>query len=246
MFEKEITCMKDKVNDLEEKLLGSEAKIKNLEEKLSRNVKVYEKNEENDTNCKVCGKTFDSKKNLDKHIGDCHPFQIRCQTCACAAYFSKNSDLEVHLEECNEHIEIIHVTNVTKWRLKKHVKSHADENIKFCHYFNNGKICPFEKLGCMFSHQDSEICYFGVRCMNKLCQFKHTQNLKDDTEDAQFDDLNQKYNELTETDKIETQEVFYFVITTMIAIDALMKNLRRLSAVMFSTLQMRKLMIMVQ
>ena len=119
-------------------------------------------------------------------------------------------------------------------------------NIKFCHYFNNGKICPFEKLGCMFSHQDSEICYFGVRCMNKLCQFKHTENVKDDTEDAQFDDLNQKYNELTETDKIETQEVFYFVITTMIAIDALMKNLRRLSAVMFSTLQMRKLMIMVQ
>ena len=50
VFEKEMTCMKDKVNDLEEKLLGSEAKIKNLEEKLSQNVKVYEKNEENDTN----------------------------------------------------------------------------------------------------------------------------------------------------------------------------------------------------
>ena len=90
-----------------------------------------------------------------------------------------------------------------KFILKKHVESHADEAPKFCHYFNNGKKCPFEHIGCMFLHQDSERCYFGVDCRNKLCQFKHIEQINDD-----YDGLDEKFNELTESERAETKEVF--------------------------------------
>ena len=59
------------------------------------------------------------------------------------------------------------------WRLKKHQDIHSNrENLKFCHYFNNGK--------------ESEQCKFKENCRNKLCQFKHdkvnTEHLEKITE----------------------------------------------------------------
>ena len=53
------------------------------------------------------------------------------------------------------------------------MKSHSDINQKFCHYYNNGKFCPFEKLGCKFKHETSPNCVYLRRCKNTLCQFKH-------------------------------------------------------------------------
>ena len=46
-------------------------------------------------------------------------------------------------------------------------------NIKNCHYFNNGKVCPFESIGCMFNHIRSDKCLFLQKCINKLCPFRH-------------------------------------------------------------------------
>ena len=60
-----------------------------------------------------------------------------------------------------------------KWRLDKHEKAHTLENIKFCHYFNNEKNCPYEEVGCMFKHEQSQVCRYKDNCSNKLCQFHH-------------------------------------------------------------------------
>ena len=43
-----------------------------------------------------------------------------------------------------------------KWRLAKHELAHNSLNVKFCHYFNNGKDCPYEEIGCMFKHEPSK------------------------------------------------------------------------------------------
>ena len=61
---------------------------------------------------------------------------------------------------------------VAKWRLDKHIKSHS-ERVKYCHYFNNNKACPYQNVGCKFRHADSPLCKYRSTCTFNLCQFKH-------------------------------------------------------------------------
>ena len=71
---------------------------------------------------------------------------------------------------------------------------HDESKTKFCHYFNNGKECPYAKLGCMFKHESAPLCKSLPNCFRTLCQFKHTeetiQNECDDnkniTEEEEF------------------------------------------------------------
>ena len=56
----------------------------------------------------------------------------------------------------------------------------------FCHYFNNQKKCPFEEIGCMFLHADSEDCKFQNTCNKNLCQFKHQECDKSESESMQI------------------------------------------------------------
>ena len=93
-----------------------------------------------DINCKVCGKIYKSKRGLKKNIVECHPIKIKCKSCE--ACFTKNSDLEKHLEAFHDEkrnyaCEQCDKTFVMQWRLNKHLESHA-EVTKCCHYFNNG------------------------------------------------------------------------------------------------------------
>ena len=62
---------------------------------------------------------------------------------------------------------------VLEWRLKKHMSIHYSFEIKGCHYFNNDKECPYENIGCMFSHQLAGICKYAKSCKNSLCSFQH-------------------------------------------------------------------------
>ena len=63
---------------------------------------------------------------------------------------------------------------------KEAQKHHSEkaETLKFCHYYNNNKTCPYSDLGCMFRHEDAPICIHKSKCSNKLCQFKHSENDK--------------------------------------------------------------------
>ena len=60
-----------------------------------------------------------------------------------------------------------------KWRMEKHTSDHMVD-IKFCHYFNNDKPCPYDKIGCKFKHEISPECRYNLKCTFKLCQFTHT------------------------------------------------------------------------
>ena len=87
-----------------------------------------------------------------------------------------------------------------------HMQGHSNGSDKFCHYFNNDKNCPFEKIGCMVLHQDPEVCYFRVKCRNKLCQFKHIKGKE--LEEKPKDDLNGNFDKLTDMEQSESKEVF--------------------------------------
>ena len=55
------------------------------------------------------------------------------------------------------------------------MKGHTDQNVKFCHYFNNNQNCIFEELsGCMFGHETAPQCNFFEKCKFRKCQFSHT------------------------------------------------------------------------
>ena len=66
-----------------------------------------------------------------------------------------------------------------EWGLNRHLRGHDEVNRKFYHYFNNGKLCPFDESGCKFKHEDSEICIYGQDCTNLLCQYQHNPNIND-------------------------------------------------------------------
>ena len=76
---------------------------------------------------------------------DCHPILIQCNLCD--AYISKNSELEMHLEASHEQnrdyaCDQCDKKFVIKFRLKKHVESHADEALNFVIISIMGKNVP--------------------------------------------------------------------------------------------------------
>ena len=79
----------------------------------------------------------------------------------CENTFRTFSDLENHIKVAHENhrqfqCDMCKKTFVLKWRLEKHMNIHNNENCHPCHYFNNGKMCPFEELGCKFLHINSK------------------------------------------------------------------------------------------
>ena len=76
----------------------------------------------------------------------------------CKETFSRNCELEnhmvnIHASEKTHGCETIGKTFVLKWRLEKHLAIH-EESVKTCKFFKEGKECPFEDIGCKFSHID--------------------------------------------------------------------------------------------
>ena len=89
--DKELKKLKQIVTSLENRLDGSEQKVKYLEEKLAQKAGETENLDEMHIKCKFCEETFISKRNLKKHLRDSHPIQIKCNDCT--EIFVKNSDL---------------------------------------------------------------------------------------------------------------------------------------------------------
>ena len=177
----ELNALKEKVKkvDILEKQMDEmkgvmELLLKEIKEDSKKNSKLQPDSSFN-FNCSVCSKGLVTKSALKKHIKEEHQRKIHCEICG--EIFDQNCMLEAHMEEhaklkeheCDQCGKLFHL----KWRLKKHMEIHEDKQLRKCHYFNNGLKCPFEEIGCMFLHKDSEICSFGRRCLLKLCQYKH-------------------------------------------------------------------------
>ena len=184
--------MKDYI-ELKTKVSNLEAKLKALED--GKNPREENKGP-NESKCKKCKKIFNSMNGLKKHIKEEHPQKVECKVCS--ESFAKNCELEVHLESQHKDQQKFPCTKCDKvfflyWRLKKHESIHSSVVGTNCHYFNNNKRCPFEKLGCMFKHNESELCKYDKFCSKSLCSFKHSEVTKNrDTQESIEKDENEK------------------------------------------------------
>ena len=122
-----------------------------------------------------CPLAFQSKSDMKKHIIAVHHRNYRCKLCE--QVFETSITLECHLMEHEADkpykCDLCGKSFYTKWRLGKHLKQHESFDAQFCHYFNNGKFCPFEEHGCMFRHEHAQFFSKNEKCRITLCQFKH-------------------------------------------------------------------------
>ena len=73
--------------------------------------------------------------------------------------------------------------------MEKHVKITHEKCKLFCHYFNNGKTCPFDKE-CVFLHEVADNCKYGESCERTLCMFKHDDVISSNAEKSQISEEN--------------------------------------------------------
>ena len=64
--------------------------------------------------------------------------------------------VDIHKCEQTYSCEVCGKKFFIKWRLEKHRSVHQ-ENAKRCKYIQEGKICPFDKVGCKFAHKEERI-----------------------------------------------------------------------------------------
>ena len=153
--QKEISSLRKELDKVSNKIVKIDEDIILLDEqskKLSENVKkvtLKRKIKESRVKCDHCDMQFDSNSSIEMHLNNLKMTrQFKCSEC-----------------ETSFH---------TQWRLIKHKKIHQSSSKKRnCHFYNSGKICPFEELGCKFVHEYSDKCKLGDKCTFHMCHFKH-------------------------------------------------------------------------
>ena len=159
---------------LKELIEENERRLKQVETNLLKQKEVL-KNKEKSFICDECGKCFAGNSDRRLHIKQDHPKHFSCDLCDIS--FNESWRYELHLEthsnskgkkceECGKNFFM-------EWRLRQHMNVHNNPNIRHCHYYNNGKECIFEPVGCKFKHIKSEQCSKPTGCNVKLCPKQH-------------------------------------------------------------------------
>ena len=55
---------------------------------------------------------------------------------------------------------------------QKHIQISQEQAKLYSHYYNKRKCCP-NSLGCVFLHEESDICKYNELCERNLCMYKH-------------------------------------------------------------------------
>ena len=129
----------------------------------------------------------------------------------CKESFSKNCELEnhlvtIHASEKTHACQTCGKTFVLKWKLEKHLGIHQ-ESVKTCKYFNEGKECPFEDIGCKFSHKETNVAAVVTR--NKTTKVKSTDSttacVNDifDSTKNNVEEVDEKHDNEEATNKLE-------------------------------------------
>ena len=142
------------IKTLEDKMISLQQWTQDMYSTLSNRVNASEQNQQAEPkifHCESCSEEFDQTWKLEQHMNLNHTIEKshKCDTCE--------------------------KTFALRWRLQKHIRGHQQDNVKFCHFFNNNKTCPFNEIsGCMFKHQNAPTCKFPQRCRFQKCQFSHS------------------------------------------------------------------------
>ena len=171
--ESDIKCVEEKLSKIDDEI----ARITENTSKLDNHIESPgEKQLSRMFECKKCDSKFHAKENLKYHINTRHPKAVVCKICDIP--LKENSDIELHMEVVHKRkrqfkCDKCDMSFQLEWRLKKHMTLHEEGNIRKCHYFNNSKTCPFQKIGCKFLHEKAEFCQFKDNCGRDKCQYQH-------------------------------------------------------------------------
>ena len=100
--------------------------------------------------CNICDNSYDKRWKLEKHLNE------------------HDAAKEFKCDQCDSEFFL-------KWRLERHVEGHSRTNRKGCHYFNNGKVCPYSDIGCKFRHEMTDKCMNNKFCRILHCQYRHDE-----------------------------------------------------------------------
>ena len=197
-----------KLNILENTIKGNQEKIVKLEKMLTEN-EAKKRNKDVIFDCKKCGECFSDKRDLKNHIKGNHSKEYKCKICE--KVFCESWSLELH-SKSHEEIVPFKCNTCSKqfysnWRLSKHVLSHGEKG-RFCHYFNNGKTCPYEEIGCKFKHEVSNNCRYDNLCHIRLCQFKHSpvSQVKQNDKEVNNRESCEGYNKYNENEQFDVDK----------------------------------------
>ena len=204
-LDSELTQVKDQFKDLE-------AKFHLLYEKHEVLEKKYEEvTTKKEFKCDGCDKHFTSVGKLRRHERT-HKSTSRAFQCEkCEIVCNEEWKLKAHSKmHAKYSCEICDKTFKNEETKSKH-KRIVHENLKlYCHYFNNGKDCPYQEEF-IFLHEASKSCKYGGVCERQLCMFRHGVNddvIEDIDDDEDNDKTNQTFsNPSQENRPIETVEL---------------------------------------
>ena len=150
---------------------GKLKKYKDIENK-NPNVGNYRRSEQDGVPCDY---EWDNETHSGIHSTPKHTKQFECNECEQS--FSKSHSLEehmivVHRKQKEYKCDTCGADFLSMWRWSKHIALHQKESRK-CHFYNNGKECPYSLIGCKFLHEESQICKYAHRCEKVMCQYRH-------------------------------------------------------------------------
>ena len=152
MVEK-VATMEAKVQDLHETFKTTiESDFSNIKAEIESLKLVPKRNDSSESQgkyCTLCETTFVYNADLEKHMNNEHnaPKDFECTVCG------KRFLLE--------------------WRLKKHKQMHSVIP-RTCRFFMNNMPCPFEEIGCKFSHAPAT-CYVDAHGHTEQPQLYHAE-----------------------------------------------------------------------
>ena len=192
-LEAEFITLKDEFSNLN-------TKIDNLIQKYTKLEKKYEKcvtkKKKVSFICNTCCVELENLEELRKHKeehNDSSQGDYQCEECD--KYFKDGDQLEVHMRRVHRKYECDECDKVFKneWILIKHKEATHEGVELFCHYYNNGKDCPFDDE-CIFMHEESESCKYGEACDRVMCMYKHEVNNDNENEDDEEDESDDEEN----------------------------------------------------
>ena len=171
----ENSALKEELSEVNNKLSKISEKYENLQ-KSTKPEKIGQSLE-----CLQCAKKFKSVKDLKKHK-EKHKLQNEMYPCSeCEKEFDEEWKMRAHKKNHTKFkCDICEKTFKCQEVMEKHVKI-AHEKMKiYCHFFNNKKICPYDKE-CIFLHEDSDVCRYDMLCERKYCMYKHGNVIVEET-----------------------------------------------------------------
>ena len=124
--------------------------------------------------CNKCEKNLEGLENVRNPKEDDNSALQLFKCDQCEKEFNQNWKLNAHLKTCRmSKCDVCDKTFKYEELRKKHMLI-THENFKiYCHFFNNEKTCPYNE-DCVYLHEDSTVCRYGMACERNYCMFKHS------------------------------------------------------------------------